>query len=235
MIRNIIVNPSNWMLFSMTWTLIKIFCYMATGNKKYISTKEVRFLIWSIPAKITCPFRTKHCEKLCYAVKAEKAYKDALPSRMRNLAFSRLPMFVPFMVAALHYICNLPMYRKAKQIVFRIHESGDFYNQVYTDKWMDIVKACSDIPNLVFMAYTKSAVYFEKYDLKEYSNLALRGSIWDDTTPEQEQLLRKHPIYTACEQAEWDALPEENKCHCEDCAACGKCWNSKKDIWCVIH
>lgn len=218
-----------------TWKSIKEKCYISTENKKYIPTDEVKFLIWSLPAKITCPYRTKHCEKMCYAVKAETAYPDALPSRMRNLTFTRTDEFVPFMIKALHYICNLPMYRKAKRIVFRIHESGDFYNQCYTDKWMEIIRACEDIKNLVFMAYTKSAVYFEKYDINSFSNLAIRGSIWDDTTPEQEKLLRKHPIYTACEQAEWDNLPEVNKCHCKDCATCGKCWDSKENIWCVIH
>lgn len=218
-----------------TWKSIKEKCYFSTENKKYVPTDETKFLIWSLPAKITCPYRTKHCEKMCYAVKAETAYPDALPSRMRNLAFSRTDEFVPFVISALHYICNLPKWRKAKRIVFRIHESGDFYNPAYTFKWIQIIKACFDIPNLVFEAYTKSAVYFEMYDLDILPKLVLRGSIWDDTTPEQEKLLRKYPIYTACTQDEWEKLPEENKCYCKDCASCGKCWESKKDIWCVIH
>ena len=30
------------------------------GNKKLINTATVRFMIWNIPAVVTCPFATEH-------------------------------------------------------------------------------------------------------------------------------------------------------------------------------
>lgn len=223
-----------------TWAILKgkkATVSISTENKKLQPTALVKFLIWSIPALLTCPFATALCKMFCYARKAERNYPDALPSRERNFRFSQTDAFVSFMIRAIHYICGLKAYKNAKRIVFRIHESGDFYNQRYADKWIAICNGCADIHNLLFMAYTKSAVYFEEYRKSGTlpKNLRLRGSIWADTDPKQAELLRQYPIYSACSQEEWDALPEENKCHCEDCANCGKCWESTVDIWCVIH
>lgn len=224
---------------TLTWKMLKgknATVSISTGNKKLVSNGLVMFLIWSIPALLTCPFATVMCKLFCYARKAERNYPDCLPSRERNFRFSMTDLFVSFMTKAIHYVCGLKAYKNAKRIVFRIHESGDFYNQKYTDKWIEICRNCLDIENLVFMAYTKSAVYFEKYGKNLPKNLKMRGSIWADTTPEQAELLRKlFPIYTACSQEEWDALPEEQKCHCKDCASCQKCWDSIVDIYCVIH
>lgn len=198
------------------------------GNMKLVSNPlETMFIIWNLPYKITCPFRTPHCEALCYAEKAETQYPDAKPARFRNLEATRSPLFVDFVVAMLHYLAKRPKYANAPEFVVRIHESGDFYNKAYAEKWKEIARRCKDIPNLKFMAYTKSLIYFEDgYP----ENMVIRGSIWDDTKPEQLELMEKMdvPTYTVVEQEEFDKLPEESKCHCKDCGHCRKCWN--KDI-----
>ena len=80
-----------------TWKEIENAVSLSTGNEKLISDENTRFLIWSIPAIKTCPFRTKHCEKDCYAVKAETAYPDVLPAREYNYLLSQTDLFVPFM------------------------------------------------------------------------------------------------------------------------------------------
>jgi hypothetical protein len=40
---------------------------MQKGNKKMRPTEKIGFLIFSIPAVITCPFATSLCMKYCYA------------------------------------------------------------------------------------------------------------------------------------------------------------------------
>jgi hypothetical protein len=71
-----------------------------------------------------------------------QSVKDA---RKHNLDISLLPDFVN-MVAA-----DLQRFRKVNTV--RIHDSGDFYNQEYYDKWCDIA---SMFPEITFYAYTKT-------------------------------------------------------------------------------
>lgn len=222
--------------FKMNWKLArgkKAMVSISTGNRKLVSNKETRFLIWNLPARKTCPFATLLCLLFCYAIKAEKNYPDCLPARERNFNFSKSKIFVPFMVQMIHYICSLKAYRTAKRIVFRWHESGDFYSQKYTNDCLDIMRQCYDIPNLIFMAYTKSAPFFEGKQLPK--NFVLRGSIWSDTKPEQEKLLRQYPVYTVCNEEDFKKLPEKQKCHCDDCGHCNKCWLTRENIQCVQH
>jgi len=209
------------------------FFYMATENHKLVPTAKVKFLIWSLPAILTCPYATAHCIAECYAVKSEHQYPDCLPSRMRNWDFSKTDLFVPLVSA---YIRKKATYRTWKdcKVIVRIHESGDFYSQEYFDKWLAIAANCSDLINVVFMAYTKSLPYV--HDVP--SNMVVRSSIWDDTTAEMIQLTKELglTIYTACTAGLWNALPKRNQCDCKSCATCCKCWNEKfEELYCEIH
>lgn len=152
--------------------------YLSNGNKKLKNTDKVRFIIWNLPAVITCPFRTPHCEGKCYARKAEKFYKDALPRRMKNFELSLKEDFVISMIEKIERRLKSKTYRDTLT-VFRIHESGDFYNKVYAMKWLEIARYFDGKYNIVFMAYTKSLPFFEGEKLP--SNFVLRSSIWDDT------------------------------------------------------
>lgn len=207
--------------------------YMATDNHKLVPTAKVKFLIWSLPAVITCPYATAHCIAECYARKSEQQYPDCLPSRNRNLAFSKTADFVPFVSA---YIRKKATYRtwKTATVIVRIHESGDFYSQEYFDKWLEIANNCSDLENVVFMAYTKSLPFV--HDVP--ANMVIRSSIWDDTAAEMIELTKQLglTIYTACTAGIWSALPRRNQCDCKSCASCAKCWNEKfGELYCEIH
>ena len=68
------------------------------GNKKLINTDTVRFMIWNIPAVVTCPFATEHCKHFCYARKAERVYPQVLPAREKNLEESKSEDFVANMI-----------------------------------------------------------------------------------------------------------------------------------------
>lgn len=199
------------------------------GNEKLVPDAFTRFIIWNIPAIKTCPFRTALCEKYCYAVKAENLYPDCLPSRERNFEISRRADFVDNMT---YTILKIRRGSRKKNVVVRIHESGDFYNKEYAGKWLAIMENCKG-ENIKFIAYTKSFPYFDGVKLPK--NFSLRASIWADTKEEHRETIRRNDwnIYTAVEKFETgDAF---TRCRCKDCASCAKCWSNYKDIRCEIH
>ena len=200
-------------------------------NGKLQPNDETAFLIWNLPAVKTCPNRTPHCEKLCYARKAEKLYPTCLPSRMANLEEAKKDDFAMNMALTI-----MIKYKgmKAEKLVVRIHESGDFYNQKYADAWLNVAHFFEDNKDITFIAYTKSFSYFDGKKLPE--NLSLRASVWDDTKREDLQTIWRNDwmIYTATREI--DKVPEHAQCRCSDCATCNKCWASKiREIVCEIH
>ena len=199
-------------------------------NKKLVPNKETAFIIWNLPAVITCPYRTKECEKFCYAKKAEKAYPTVLPSRERNLAESKKAEFAVNMTET---ILQIAKGTKKKNIIVRIHESGDFYNQSYVNAWLEIMDNCKADRRIKFIAYTKSFKFFDGVKLPK--NFSLRASIWSDTKPEQLEIVKRNNwnIYTAVES--FKVGDSFTRCKCKDCATCGKCWKNYKDIRCEIH
>lgn len=117
---------------------------LSLGNKKL--PKET--LIFNLPAKNTCPGKTEFCASKCYALKAERIYKNTRESRERNNQEAKNIFFVGDMIETIEAI-------KKKRTVkaCRIHESGDFFGQDYLNKWFSIAKK---FPDMVFYAYTKS-------------------------------------------------------------------------------
>lgn len=99
---------------------------------------------FSIPAGSTCPGKSDLCTKLCYASKGFYLTPDVRRSYLKNLRISKTDKFVPLMIEAI---------RENNTIVFRIHVSGDFYDVIYTRKWIEIVRS---LPNVKFFAYTRS-------------------------------------------------------------------------------
>ena len=205
--------------------------HISDSNKKLVPSKKTNFLIWNLPAVKTCPFRTRLCEKFCYARKAEKVYPDALPARNDNLEASKSDDFVAVMTET---ILNKAKRQRKPRLIVRIHESGDFYNKEYAEKWLKIAENCTICDKITFIAYTKSFVYFDGVKLPK--NFSLRASIWADTPIEHINMIMKNgwPIYTAVEK--FTPADSFHQCRCEDCATCGKCWDrSVPDIRCEIH
>ena len=214
-----------------------MFIKLSHGNKKLKESARVGFLIWNIPAVVTCPFRTALCEKYCYARKAENIYPDALPSRQKNFDISRSADFVDRMIYTIDAELSRPKYRN-KKVVFRIHESGDFYNKEYAEKWLSIARHYAGNDQIVFVAYTKSVTYFDGVQLP--GNFFLLASVWSDTTPENMEIIRRNNfrIYTAYKDPELENAIKAgySLCRCDDCAGCGKCWNNYiNNIACEIH
>jgi len=112
---------------------------ISKGNRKL----DKSIGIFNLPSGMTCPGAGK-CREICYAKKAERMYPGCLPCRMRNFNETRDDDFAKDMISQI---------KRAKVKVFRIHESGDFYDQVYLDKWIEVAKEMGDVK---FYAYTKS-------------------------------------------------------------------------------
>ena len=236
---------------------------VSDGNKKLKSTNgkidesgvyipSSKWLIFNLPAVVTCPFRTRQCggylkgEKRyeidpktgktidkkadCYAVKAENAYPTVIPARRDNLRATLLPGFVDAMT---DLILRTAHNMKKERLIVRIHESGDFYNKRYAEMWLEIARRCAHDARIEFWAYTKSFIYFDGVELPE--NFRLRASVWGDTTPEQLEIIHRNnwPIYTVYE----NELPAGyTECFCKDCGNCNQCGDmSIKSIACKRH
>ena len=215
----------------------KLYIELSNGNKKLKSNGRVSFLIWNLPAVVTCPHRTALCEKYCYAKKAENQYPECTPCRKRHFEMSRNADFVARMIFTIETELKRPK-NKNKKVVFRIHESGDFYNKAYVSAWLEIMRHFEDVKNLVFVAYTKSVVFFDGVELP--TNFCLLAIVWSDTKQSNIDIITRNNfrIYTAYNKEDLEnALANGfTLCRCEDCAGCGKCWNNFiSNVACEIH
>ena len=132
--------------------------YIKAGNKKISNN----CIIFNLPTSV-CFGCGKQCAG-CYAKKAEYMYPDVLPCRENNLEETRKSSFISKMNEKL---------KRTKKPYFRIHESGDFYNQSYIDKWVQIAK---DNSNKKFYAYTKKLSKFDFSQLDSLENVNIINS-----------------------------------------------------------
>ena len=144
---------------------------MSKGNKKLHKTMG----IISLPAGLTCPgansckaFVTIKGEKrilnrgdeslfTCFAASEELRYPNVYNSRRYN--YNLINKFVVKKdVDGLSNLINDSLLANKKNIdKFRIHESGDFYNPLYLEAWLNVAKFNKDIK---FYCYSKSLKYF---------------------------------------------------------------------------
>lgn len=92
----------------------------------------------------TCPSALA-CRGVCYAKQGRYAMRNVMDARKHNLDLSLMDHFAGMVIA------DLQRMRKVNTV--RIHDSGDFYNQEYYNKWCHIAKA---LPHITFYAYTKT-------------------------------------------------------------------------------
>ena len=210
------------------------------GNAKLKNTDKVHFLIWNLPSQTTCPYATDLCKKSCYAKRAER-YPSCKNSRQQNYYDSLEYDFTLNMIYTIELLINSNAI-KGKKIYFRIHESGDFYNQEYFDKWLKVITYFEGYENLTFLAYTKSIPFLigSTYAKNHFpTNFVIRSSIWSDTREDLFNLTFKYnlPIFTALPNFEdYNHGKKFVECPGVNCGTCLKCysWNYK-DIAVKIH
>lgn len=141
--------------------------YISKGNKK------TECFSFDLPSKETCPGKTIECARDCYAASMMKVYPNVAKKYERNLAFADKSAgdFIDYMVKHIPAGCQ-----------FRIHVSGDFYDQTYTNAWFWIAQ---QRPDVTFYAYTRSwcdlNIYAQIMRLQALPNVNINLSVDDET------------------------------------------------------
>jgi len=198
--------------------------YISPGNRR------MNIPTFSLPSEDTCPGATDLCKKNCYAKKAERIWKYVLPSRKRNLNGTKNTSFIGNVIKYID---------KHKPEYFRIHESGDFYNQKYLCCWFVIANLC---PDTKFLAYTQN--YKLDYSLKP-DNFILYWTVWPDSLGVPETGLRATVIDDGSGKIDDSSLQSERldkafKCkkgkgNNITCEKCKYCLEGKGDVTFKIH
>ena len=108
---------------------------------------------------VTCPLAGS-CGKEggCYAQQGAYTWSNVAQAYENRLAVAESSQFVSQMSKELAVKIKTAK-RQKKQLVIRIHDSGDFYNVRYVNKWLEIVQLH---PEVNFYAYTKMVPIFKK-------------------------------------------------------------------------
>ena len=131
-----------------------------TQNSKLKKTSQIagkRVVNFGIPAyksetgKITCPFADE-CIKYCYARKGTFRWPNTVNAYEKRFRIARSPDFETIINAAL--VLQNPHY-------VRVHDSGDYFSEKYTDRWFSIMRAN---PGIKFYSYTNSVLLMKMYD-----------------------------------------------------------------------
>jgi len=125
----------------------------ATPNGKGVKVANA----FGLPAgrNYSCPGATPLCEKVCYAGRIEKQYKNFMAVMLSNWEAlqgktqTQMARLISEMVQDFALECirkNVPAY-------FRIHHDGDFFSEDYARAWAEVCKA---YPSVQFWVYTRS-------------------------------------------------------------------------------
>ena len=192
------------------------------NNSKIKDTDTTAFLIFSLPAVMTCPGANTGCLSACYARRDER-FPSVRKYRIANLAAARSRDFVPAMIAAIKaalYTKRGALRRRfiGKKIVFRLHESGDFFSVAYMRAWFAVAR---ELPFIQFFTYTKSFKIYAACVADKPDNFTVRASLWENATTAEEKALAARlgmPVYTVLK----DTTGADYVCDCAGgCGACG--------------
>lgn len=127
-----------------------------TQNSKIAKMTGVKTYNWGIPAYraangfATCP-NAAACAKGCYATMGAYKFSNVAKVFENRLKLALSPRFTLVMDAEIK--------RRGVQRL-RIHDSGDFFNEEYLNRWLGIIRAN---PTCQFYAYTKMVSLFKQY------------------------------------------------------------------------
>lgn len=135
---------------------------LLTQNKKIksSSTQSLTVYNFGIPALIsdtglkTCPMAGK-CAVGCYAKSGAYVWSNVRQAYEKRLAATLQGDFAEVISADIEKILSK---RSTKNLIIRIHDSGDFYSLEYFGKWFQVM---SRFPQVKFYAYTKMVEMFQ--------------------------------------------------------------------------
>ena len=212
------------------------------GNGKLLDFLDDKTGIWTRYAQyntraiLDCPFRSKGCERICYATKGNHTKPSVKGSRIHSAEESHREDFTEAIVYTVRVEKQSKRYKDAIMLI-RIHESGDFYSLQYLRKWVWAWNELEHDDGVQFVFYTKSFPFFLMLTDEEKGiinrmlssgKLAINWSI-DDTTSQEQKLaylkcvatFPKANTYICTEHVE--DVEHDNVCDCADCAKCGTC------------
>jgi len=169
-------------------------------NSKMKKSGGLRTFNFGIPAYKsrsgfkTCPLAGE-CAKGCYATMGAYNYPVVSNAYERRLELTKSDNFVEVIDAEI----------KRKKLIqrVRIHDSGDFYNKKYFEKWIEIAYLN---PKIEFYAYTKMVSMVKRYKLpvnftiifsfggKQDSMIDVNRDRHSQVFSEQSELLRSNYI-----------------------------------------
>jgi hypothetical protein len=113
----------------------------------------------------TCP-QAGQCATGCYARSGTYRFSNTINAYEQRLALTQTEDFVPLLIADIN-LKALQSKTKSLKTIIRIHDSGDFYNAPYLNKWLKITDHFENNPNVSFYAYTKMISLFEQYKAED--------------------------------------------------------------------
>jgi hypothetical protein len=127
---------------------------------------------FGLPAgkEFSCPGQTPTCEKVCYAGKLEKIYKgvrNVLMSnweQLKDADLEAMQTLLDEMIVDFKKDCD----KRNAEKLFRIHWDGDFFNDVYTQAWKNVILSHNDVQFWVYTRVESAALM-----LKGIDNLSL--------------------------------------------------------------
>ena len=189
---------------------------LSYGNLKLPKTTAI-FNMGSASECISEKLNLCKVAKICYAKKAERLYKNALPYRSRQSAFWRYTNANEFTDLFLDSIKNKWKY---KIDMLRVSEAGDFDSQKDVNTWEAIATNLKQ-NDIVTYVYTAR----KDLDYSQCSNLIVNGSDFKTAGV-------KHS-FTAVKQFSTDK--KVAKC-LADCSVCHLCaTNTNLDIEVLMH
>ncbi|MGV8087256.1 MAG: GP88 family protein [Candidatus Woesearchaeota archaeon] len=179
--------------------------------------------LFNIPAKNTCT-PTDWClhgmngKPACYGLRNNFLLPNAINSAKERYELSKTKEFVSLMTTEIQ--SKNPKY-------FRFHAIGDFYNQEYVRKVIEIAKEC---PNTLFRTTTRRRDLTKIIqELNSLPNFIVRESL---------DIERKNPVMNLPYAAIASVVDNKNlayKCP-DDCVLCNyHCWNNRIDIYFDEH
>lgn len=116
----------------------------------------------------TC-VNAKDCVSGCYARSGTYRFGNVVNAYEQRLKLTQEQDFIDIMVAEIK-LKSLKSKAKGNKCIIRIHDSGDFYNEAYLQKWIIIMNHCPDVK---FYAYTKMVQMFQNYHLDMPNNFTV--------------------------------------------------------------
>jgi hypothetical protein len=107
--------------------------------------------------RITCPMAGT-CATGCYAQSGAYAWGNVQTAYENRLEAAESDNFPELLQKELAPKIKTAV-RQGKQLVIRIHDSGDFYSVKYLNKWLNIIRSN---PTVKFYAYTKMVTMFQR-------------------------------------------------------------------------